>query len=382
MLRLRTQVTVVADDAPAQVVGDLGHGADLAAPGREQGDDLVLAGLLAGGDAVEHLAHRGPGACGSRVGERASAGSTDGAAVPRRVAPADLHDLGAGAGVDGLLDPLGEHRAGVVAAEALGVGAVEHGEAQRRVEPALGVERRTRGRSVRRGASSKPAASVAARRRSSAGHGRSGLTWSAVTGETPPQSSMPAASRSPSWSSDRLGGACRCDLGRAGSRGPGRWRRGTRRAGTAAHACIAVPGFGRKFWTITSCTWPWRRWLAAIASSASMRSARSSPMPTRIPVVNGMAQLAGGLEGGAGGARAPCRARRGGRRGRRGATRPSSPGSGATARRRGELVGRRGRRRWRGGAGRSRRGRAAPWRRGSRRSSRSRARRATSRATG
>ena len=52
---------------------------------------------------------------------------------------------------------------------------------------------------------------------------------------------------------------------------------------------MAVPGFGRKFWTITSCTWPWRRWLAAIASSASMRSARDSPMPTRMPVVNGMA---------------------------------------------------------------------------------------------
>ena len=52
---------------------------------------------------------------------------------------------------------------------------------------------------------------------------------------------------------------------------------------------MAVPGLGRKFWTITSCTWPWRRWLAAMASSASSRSARVSPMPTRIPVVKGMA---------------------------------------------------------------------------------------------
>ena len=51
---------------------------------------------------------------------------------------------------------------------------------------------------------------------------------------------------------------------------------------------MAVPALGRKFWTITSCTWPWRRWLAAMASSASSRSARDSPMPTRIPVVKGM----------------------------------------------------------------------------------------------
>ena len=59
-----------------------------------------------------------------------------------------------------------------------------------------------------RGASTLPAASVAARSRSSAGHGRSGFTWSIVTGETPPQSSMPAAS-SGARSSLRFGGACR-----------------------------------------------------------------------------------------------------------------------------------------------------------------------------
>ena len=31
---------------------------------------------------------------------------------------------------------------------------------------------------------------------------------------------------------------------------------------------MAVPAFGRKFWTITSCTWPWRRCASAMASSA------------------------------------------------------------------------------------------------------------------
>ncbi len=65
------------------------------------------------------------------------------------------------------------------------------------------------GYTVRRGARTNPEASVAMRRRSSSGHGRSGFTWSGVTGETPPQSSIPAASSAPR-SSERLGGACRC----------------------------------------------------------------------------------------------------------------------------------------------------------------------------
>ena len=52
---------------------------------------------------------------------------------------------------------------------------------------------------------------------------------------------------------------------------------------------MAVPALGRKFWTITSWTWPWRRWDAAMASRASIRSDRVSPIPTRIPVVKGMA---------------------------------------------------------------------------------------------
>ena len=59
-------------------------------------------------------------------------------------------------------------------------------------------------------------------------------------------------------------------------------------SGHGSARCIAVPGLGRKFWTITSCTCPWRRWASAMASSAASRSARSSPMPTRMPVVNGM----------------------------------------------------------------------------------------------
>ena len=52
---------------------------------------------------------------------------------------------------------------------------------------------------------------------------------------------------------------------------------------------IRVPGLARKFWTITSCTCPYRSPSSRIASSDSIRSRRVSPMPIRIPVVNGTA---------------------------------------------------------------------------------------------
>jgi hypothetical protein len=106
-----------------------------------------------------------------------------------------------------------------------------------------------------------------------------------VTGETPPQSSMPA-SRSTPEVVDRLGGAWRwTSAGRISRARAMASRNVVGRAGGAVHE---VPGLGRKFWTITSCTWPWRACAGAMASSASMRSARDSPMPTRMPVVNGI----------------------------------------------------------------------------------------------
>ena len=58
--------------------------------------------------------------------------------------------------------------------------------------------------------------------------------------------------------------------------------------GQGAALAMAVPGLGRKFWTITSWTWPWRAWEAAMACRAASCPGRSSPMPTRIPVVKGM----------------------------------------------------------------------------------------------
>ncbi len=56
--------------------------------------------------------------------------------------------------------------------------------------------------------------------------------------------------------------------------------------GSAAPA-MRVPGLARKFWMMISWMWPWRSCTSRMASSASMRSARVSPMPIRMPVVNG-----------------------------------------------------------------------------------------------
>ena len=189
-----------------------------------------------------------------------------------------------------------------------------------------------------------------ARRRSRAGQARSGFTWSAVTGETPPQSSMPAAS-SGARSSDRFGGAWTWTSG-------GSTRRATAMAhcrssgGQGAARDMAVPGLGRKFWTITSCTWPWRAWEAAMARSAASWSARVVADAHQDAGGEGDGQLAGGLEGG----QAPGRLLVGraavgvevvGQR------LEHHPLAGRHGPQRGQLVARRGRRRWRGGAGRS-----------------------------
>jgi len=50
---------------------------------------------------------------------------------------------------------------------------------------------------------------------------------------------------------------------------------------------IAVSGLARKFWTIISWMWPCARAADRIAKIDSARSVRFSPMPIRMPVVNG-----------------------------------------------------------------------------------------------
>ena len=67
---------------------------------------------------------------------------------------------------------------------------------------------------------------------------------------------MPASSSTPK-SSLRFGGACRWTSGGRISRAAATAQRYSS-GGHGGASCIAVPGFGRKFWTITSCTWPWR----------------------------------------------------------------------------------------------------------------------------
>ena len=63
--------------------------------------------------------------------------------------------------------------------------------------------------------------------------------------------------------------------------------------GQASSCCMPVRGLGKKFCTITSCTCPRPLTMCAwcesrIATKAAIRSARVSPMPTKIPVVNGI----------------------------------------------------------------------------------------------
>ena len=76
------------------------------------------------------------------------------------------------------------------------------------------------------------------------------VSISAVTGDTPPQSSMPASSRTPK-SSERLGGACRWIDGGRTSRAAAIVQRYSS-GGQAGALRIPVRSLGRKFWMITS----------------------------------------------------------------------------------------------------------------------------------
>ena len=105
------------------------------------------------------------------------------------------------------------------------------------------------------GVSTNPAASDRAARTSRWGHGASGLTWSGVTGETPPQSSMPAARMAASLPGDRFGGAWRWTVGPSTIRAVATVASRSSSDGSAASR-IAVSGLARKFWTITSWRWP------------------------------------------------------------------------------------------------------------------------------
>ena len=180
-----------------------------------------------------------------------------------------------------------EHHA-VLASEALGVGAVEDGEAHGRVEPALGVEGElgVDGEARRQGQAGR-----LGRRRagaSSAGQARSGLTWSAVTGETPPQSSMPESSSGPR-SSERLGGAWTWTSGGSTSRATAIVQHSSlgraRRVVVHGRARLGQEVLDDHLLDVA---------VAPVGVGDGLQGARParpavSPMPTRMPVVKGMA---------------------------------------------------------------------------------------------
>ena len=95
-----------------------------------------------------------------------------------------------------------------------------------------------------------------------------------------------------------VGRGLEVDLGRQDQPGHRDRPAGTRRRGTAASRNIAVPGLGRKFWTMTSWTWPWRRWDAAMASSDVDPVGPGLADADQDPGREGDGQLAGRLERG------------------------------------------------------------------------------------
>ena len=95
-------------------------------------------------------------------------------------------------------------------------------------------------------ARSRGSAVRAPRARSIAGQGRSGFTWSGVSGDTPPQSSMPASSsRGAASGSDEVRRRLHAHLrARARARGDRDRGAGTRRRPASGAARIAVSGLG------------------------------------------------------------------------------------------------------------------------------------------
>ena len=108
---------LVAHDVVAELVGHLGHGPHLGAAGAEQGDDLVLVDRLSGQHRVEHLGDRtADGGQGDHLG------SGGGGRHRQRGKEFRRRELAA-------------RRPRVVATETFGVGCVEHRESEGRIEP-------------------------------------------------------------------------------------------------------------------------------------------------------------------------------------------------------------------------------------------------------
>ena len=262
---------VVADGVAAQVVGEP---ADLARAGRPRRSSGSARARRTGcpGRPRRPAARRRPRRC-----ERPPRPPVrDGGVLDRVPVAVDVGEVGApvvGAalGVDGLEQvgaPDARRTRRRAPATAARPGVRRAARARRSVRQRGDVAPRPAGRATARPGGRTPGARSAARAarsrssavrsrsRSSEGQGRSGLTWSGVSGETPPQSSTPASSSARhSARSTRLGGAWTRALGPSTSRVTAMAARYSSRPRSSA-CRIAVSGLARKFWTITSWTAP------------------------------------------------------------------------------------------------------------------------------
>ena len=287
MLRLRTKVTASPTIRPRS---SSATSATAATSGPRAENSVTISSSPTrwpSAHAVEHLGDRAAGRrptpareqhgrldLGARSTRRSSAGPTSTTSAPSPTL-LDLADL------------LREDRAGVVAAEALGVGAVEHREADVRVEPALGVEHelgvdREPGRELEAGGLGDLAQPVE--------RGPRPLGVDVVGGDR--GDAAPVVDAGVEQHAEvvgQVGRRLQVDLGRQDQPGQGdglevvvgrarRRARASRCRASAGSSGRSPPARGRG-------GGGWRRWPRA----PSMRSARDSPMPTRMPVVNGMA---------------------------------------------------------------------------------------------
>ena len=213
---------VVADHLGAQLVGEPGHRLQRRAVGGEQRHRRVACrpAALAGVRLGEPECHvRRPPAASRRPWGRVQRRpvAVDAVEVAAAVLGAPLGvdggvQVGAAVGVEAAvrLLPLAADDRGVrrsASPSSRGQRGDVRGEAG--VDPLPGgrASRSAGRRRAARAGRSRPRGSCAASA-STCGHGRSGLTWSGVTGDTPPQSSMPARSIRPNSSPTRFGGAC------------------------------------------------------------------------------------------------------------------------------------------------------------------------------
>ena len=265
----------------------------------------------------------------------------------------------------------GKTEPGIVARQTLGIAAVH--------APRIGGPGGSNARgpnaysgwTVRRGASAKPCNSVSVRRCSSAGQGRSGFTWSAVTGDTPPQSSIPDREKGPQILAE-VGRRLQVHL--RGQQHAGQGDRVVEYRGVAGllgrpSQCPPLAGSsGRSPPARGRGVRGRRQWLPVprARSTSGLTDSDEDPGGER------NRQLSGGLEGQQVAARDPCRVRRGDTPDHPGGSRPSSPATAlpfaaAPARRAAARLG------WRAAGVRSRRVPGRRCRPGSRRSMRSRA---------